>query len=154
MKTLIIAVLSALIVTGATISTANAKPNRHGLDRISDETGVPVVTLEDQRTATGFGYGELEKAHLLANASGRSFNDIVAMRQSGEGWGQIAHDLGLNLGRVVSNAHRSDQAALHAQNGNAPVNGKAHGRSGKGKKFDDFGGGPGHGHGHGGGHGH
>src|SRR6266581_2022588 len=84
--------------------------------RISDETGVPVDTLQTERASTGLGWGELETAHLLANESGQSFDDIVAMHQAGEGWGKIAHDNGLNLGRIVSNAHRSSQAALHAQN--------------------------------------
>src|SRR2546428_679493 len=56
------------------------------------------------------------KASLLANASGKSFDDIVAMHKAGEGWGKIAHDNGLNLGKVVSTAHRSDHATSHAQN--------------------------------------
>src|SRR5207249_6007132 len=89
------------------------------LTRISDETRIPVHTLRAERASTGLGYGELENAHLLSNASGQSFNDIVALHNAGEGWGKIAHDNGLNLGRIVSNAHRSDQAALHAQNANA-----------------------------------
>jgi hypothetical protein len=133
------------------VGTAGAKPgNRHGLDRISDETGIPVATLEAQRAATGFGYGELETANLLANASGRSFDEIVAMRQGGEGWGKIAHNLGLNLGRVVSNAHRSDQGALHANTGhgkNTTRVDKTHGRSANAKKKGGPGGGHGHGHG-------
>src|SRR5437773_2416336 len=86
------------------------------LTRISDETGVPVHTLRAERASTGLGYGELENAHLLSNASGQSFNDIVAMHNAGEGWGKIAHDNGLNLGRIVSDAHRSIQGTAHAQN--------------------------------------
>src|SRR6266581_9249283 len=74
--------------------------------RISNETGVPVDTLQSERTSTGLGWGELETAHLLANASGQKFNDIVALHQAGEGWGKIAHDNSLNLGRIVSSAHR------------------------------------------------
>ena len=135
------------------------------LTRISDETGVPVDTLQAERASTGLGYGELENAHLLANASGQSFDDIVAMRQAGEGWGKIAHDNGLNLGRIVSNAHRSSQAALHAQN-TQTVHGKSssiHGRGhtstmrgvGRGPSVKSgrggfHGMGPGGGHGHGG----
>src|SRR2546430_13776823 len=96
------------------------------LTRMSDETGVPVATLQAQRTSTGLGWGELEKANLLANASGKSFDDIVAMHKAGEGWGKIAHDNGLNLGKVVSSAHRSDRAASHAQNAHGQ---NVHGRS-------------------------
>ena len=86
------------------------------LDRMSAATGVPVETLQAERASTGLGWGSLEKAHLLANATGQSFNDIVALHQGGQGWGKIAHDNGLNLGRLVSDAHRSSQATMHAQN--------------------------------------
>src|SRR5207245_8534773 len=96
-----------------------------------NETWVPVDTLQSERTSTGLGCGELDTAHLLANASGQNFNDIVALHQAGEGWGKIAHDNSLNLGRIVSDAHRSSQAALHAQNAQT-VHGKStsmHGKS-------------------------
>src|SRR6266699_6082624 len=104
--------------------------------RISNETGVPVATLQSERASTGLGWGELENAHLLANAlaangSNLTFNDLVAMHQAGQGWGKIAHDNGLNLGRIVSSAHRSSQATMHAQN-LSKVHGKStavHGRS-------------------------
>src|SRR5262249_10324142 len=86
------------------------------LDRISAETGVPIATLQAERASTGLGWGGLEKAHLLANASGQSFDSIVAAHQAGEGWGKIAHANGLNLGHVVSSARRSSKATTHAQN--------------------------------------
>jgi hypothetical protein len=99
--------------------------------RISNETGVPVSTLQTEKATTGLGFGELETANLLANASGKTFSDIVALHQAGEGWGEIAHDNGLNLGKIVSAAHRSSNATLHAQN-TQTVHGKSssiHGRS-------------------------
>ena len=89
------------------------------LTRISAETGVPVETLQAERVSTGLGWGGLEKAHLLANASGQSFDDIVALHQGGQGWGKIAHDNGLNLGKVVSNARRSSHATSHGPNAKA-----------------------------------
>ena len=113
MKTLNLITAAFFLLFGAVVSRGAV------LTRISDETGVPVDPLRAERASTGLGYGELENAHLLSNASGQSFNDIVAMHNAGEGWGKIAHDNGLNLGRIVSNAHRSDQASLHAQNGHS-----------------------------------
>lgn len=110
MKGLIV-ILAAVILAFATSASRAAN-----LDRISAETGVPVPTLEAERASSGLGWGSLENAHLLANATGRSFNAIVAQHQAGQGWGKIAHDNGLNLGTLVSNAHRSSQAATHAQN--------------------------------------
>ena len=99
-----------------------AQPN---LDRISAATGVPVATLQTERTSTGLGWGSLEKAHLLANATGQSFDNIVALHQGGQGWGKIAHDNGLKLGTLVSNANRSSNATMHAKN-----TGTVHGKSG------------------------
>src|SRR5947207_10085632 len=128
MKTLSLIIATFFLLFGA-VSSRGAV-----LTRISDETGVPVDTLQAERASTGLGYGELENAHLLANASGQSFDDIVAMHQAGEGWGKIAHDNGLNLGRIVSDAHRSDQATLQAQSvhDKSSVHGKSATSVGKG----------------------
>jgi hypothetical protein len=85
---------------------------RRVLHSIAHETGVPAATLRDEKRATGYGNGELLIANLLARASGKSFDEIVAMRKT-EGWGKLAHDLGLNLGHIVSRAHRADEASRH-----------------------------------------
>ena len=118
MKGLSIMLAAFLLVFGPVASRAA------NLDRISAATGIPVATLQAERASTGLGWGGLEKAHLLANATGQSFDAIVALHQGGQGWGKIAHDNGLNLGRLVSNANRSSQATAHAQNLNA-VHGKS-----------------------------
>lgn len=119
-------IIAGLVLVFATVSSRAAN-----VDRISAATGVPVATLQAERASTGLGWGSLENAHLLANATGQSFNDIVALHQGGQGWGKIAHDNGLNLGRLVSDAHRSSQATTHAQN-TSMVHGKSstsHGKS-------------------------
>src|SRR5438046_5989691 len=108
MKRLIVFIAAFILVFGTVASRAA------NLDRISAETGVPVATLQAERTSTGLGWGGLEKAHLLANSSGESFDTIVGKFHNGEGWGKIVHDYGLNLGHVVSNAHRSKHATMHA----------------------------------------
>ncbi len=124
-------IIAVFILVFGTVASRGAN-----LERISAQTGIPVATLQAERTSTGLGWGGLENAHLLANAlaangSNLTFNDLVAMHQAGEGWGKIAHDNGLNLGRIVSGAHRSSQATMHAQN-LSTVHGKsttAHGKS-------------------------
>jgi hypothetical protein len=119
-------ITAAFILLFGTVASRGAN-----LDKISAETGVPVATLQAERASTGLGWGGLEKAHLLANASGQSFDTIVGKFQGHEGWGQIAHDSGLNLGKVVSGARRSSQATAHAKN-TQTVHGKSssvHGRS-------------------------
>jgi hypothetical protein len=93
----------------------------HVLSRISSETGVPIDTLHAQKSATGLGYGDLEIGNLLAKASGQSFDSLVAKFKAGEGWGKIAHDMGLNLGKIVSAAHRSSKATQeNAENTGKP----------------------------------
>ena len=129
MKTL--SVITAALFLAFGVATSRAQ----NLDRISTATGVPIETLQAERASTGLGWGSLEKAHLLSNATGQSFDDVVALHQSGHGWGKIAHDNGLNLGRLVSNANRSSHATAHAQNLNT-VHGKStasHGRNATGR---------------------
>jgi hypothetical protein len=151
MKTFSLIIAVCFLAFGATVSQAAVSGQTRVLTRISGETGVPVNTLQAQKAATGLGYGSLENANLLANASGQSFDTIVGKFRAGEGWGKIAHDYGLNLGRIVSNAHRS----AHAQtttHGKSSVHGKSTTSFGKGHMNTMKGaghgmGGMGHGHG-------
>ena len=78
MKTLTITIAAFLLLFSVG-STCGAN-----LTRISNATGVPVETLQAERASTGLGWGGLEKAHLLANATGQSFDNIVALHQSGK----------------------------------------------------------------------
>src|SRR6266480_1215976 len=125
MKWLTVIVAAFILVFGAVASRAA------NVERISTATGVPITTLQAERASTGLGWGSLEKAHLLANATGQSFDNVVALHQSGQGWGKIAHDNGLNLGRLVSNSNRSSHATSRAKN-TQTVHGKSstvHGKS-------------------------
>src|SRR6059058_3501446 len=126
MKTLTVT-MAAFLLLFSVVASRGAN-----LDRISAATSVSVETLQAERASTGLGWGGVEKAHLLANATGQSFDNIVALHQSGQGWGKIAHDNGLNLGRLVSNANRSSQAASHARNTQTAhgKNSSVHGKSG------------------------
>jgi hypothetical protein len=119
MKTLGLITATFILLFGTAASRAA------NLDRLSAATGVPVQTLQAERASTGLGWGGIEKAHLLANATAQNFDNIVALHQSGQGWGKIAHDNSLNLGRLVSKANRSSRAASHAQNAKT-VHGKSH----------------------------
>jgi hypothetical protein len=110
MKQLSITIAAFILVLGTVASRAAT------VDRISAETGIPVATLQAERASTGLGWGALENANLIATASGQSFNMIVSKFHSGEGWGKIAHDLGVNLGQLESAAHHSSHATMHTHN--------------------------------------
>jgi hypothetical protein len=115
----------SIIIAVFVLMFGRAASRAADVDRISAATGVPVATLQAERASTGLGWGSLEKAHLLANASGQSFDNVVALHQGGQGWGKIAHDNGLKLGSLVSNANRSSHATTNAKNTQA-----VHGKSG------------------------
>ena len=145
MKTLSLIAVALVLLLGVAVSHA-AATDTHVLTRISNETGVAVDTLQTQKSTMGLGYGDLENANLLAKASGQSFDTIAGKFKAGEGWGEIAHDYGLNLGKLVSAAHRSSQATLHAHkvHGQSTVRGKSstvHGKSStvRGKSTTHFG---------------
>src|SRR5262249_11462779 len=126
MKTLSVIIAAFILAFGAVAAHATT------VDRVSMETGVPAATLQAERMSTGLGWGALEKANLLANASGQSFDMVVGKFHSGEGWGKIAHDFGLNLGQLVSAAHRSSHATMHAHNTHmmhGKTNNMVHGRN-------------------------
>lgn len=76
-------------------------------DTISRETNVPVTVLQEQRTRYGLGYGGLLIGNALAVETGRPFGEIVALKQGGRGWGDIARQYNVNVGQVVTRAHRA-----------------------------------------------
>ena len=82
----------------------------YGNPVVSREFDVPVEVLEEQRTRTQLGYGGLMIANSLARETGRSFDDIVAMKRSGIGWGRIAQENNVKLGPIVSRFDRADNA--------------------------------------------
>ena len=100
----------------------------YGRPVIVREFDVPADVIEEQRTRTGLGYGGLMIANALARDTGRSFDDIVAMKQSGMGWGRIAQENGVKLGPIVSRLNRADRSfrtvKVKSNNGNANGNGR------------------------------
>lgn len=69
------------------------------LEKYSERFGMDVDTLADLR-ANRFGYGEITNALILSEMTGKPLDEIVAMRDSGKGWGQIADECGVKLGKV------------------------------------------------------
>lgn len=98
--------------------------------------GISPETIEGERTATGLGFGEIAIAHAIAEAIGgaRTFQQIVAMKQSGLGWGQVVHALrneGLiaeeHLGPIVSQVRRTAAVAGALRGAGAATGGRGKG---------------------------
>jgi PIN domain nuclease of toxin-antitoxin system len=70
---------------------AAAKTNKARILRIIViNTDVAASTLESERSRTGLSFGDVYVAHSLAMASHKSFNQIVALKASGQSWAKIA----------------------------------------------------------------
>ena len=80
------------------------------MEEISRKTGVSEKQLRKQEQETRMGAGSLYIANVLAKESGKSFEEIVALRKGGAGWGRIAKDHNLKLGPLVSEAKKLDRS--------------------------------------------
>jgi PIN domain nuclease of toxin-antitoxin system len=97
---LMITLLSATIARGDDSAAINkliadinaaAKANRTRLLKIIViNTDVAASTLEQEKSRTGLSLGDVYVAHSLAMASHKSFNQIVALKASGQSWAKIA----------------------------------------------------------------
>lgn len=94
------------------------------LQMLSKQLGIPYDTLALQRQQTNLGLGQLFIANSLAaslqaTAPENNFDTIVQRFQSGAGWGVIAKENGLTLGKVVSQMKRSNTAMEREQRNQA-----------------------------------
>jgi hypothetical protein len=97
------AVVLAAPTVKQTIANINADASKPGgpakvVQSISKSTGVPAATLEKQKISTGLTYGDLFAAHSIAKASGKNFNEIIALKKKGQTWDQIAEANGVDIG--------------------------------------------------------
>ena len=88
---------------------ATANGREQVLSAISRDTGVPISTLEAQRDQTRLGYGGLFIANSLASATGKTFDEIAALKASGHGWGWIAKQNNVKLGPIISSARHANK---------------------------------------------
>lgn len=101
----------------------------------------------------GFGFGEIARAYLLADATGVPPATYFAQRQSGMGWGQIVKQTGVHPsdlapGQVIRHGNGNGNNGNHG-NGNGNGNNGNHGNGNGNGKGNGKGNGNGHGHGHG-----
>ena len=102
---------------GNDFDTWGASPGgrEHVLTAISRETGVPLTDLEAQQERTRLGYGGLFIANSLASATGKTFDEIAALKASGHGWGWIAKENNVKLGPIVSSARHANKTVKPAK---------------------------------------
>jgi hypothetical protein len=129
---------------------ADASPGAGELARVLDDlklAGIPATADELQALAAKVGLGGAVRVLAFANASGKSPDDILAMFQSGKGWGEIARELDLTIGPGIGGIMSQGQGQGQGH-GKGQGQGQGHGK-GQGQGQDqDHGHGQGHGQGH------
>ncbi len=137
---------------------ACTNPGQPVAQRMADAFGVSYDEIMSWR-CQGFGFGEIARAYLLADADGVNGPDFYFNeKSSGLGWGQIVKQAGvkpsdLAPGHVIHHGqadNTSDTGNGHGNNGNGNGNGNGHGNNGNG---NGHGNGNGNGNGKGNGHG-
>jgi hypothetical protein len=69
----------------------------HAVDRLH-ASGIDATSAQLGALAKDYGLGGAVRLLAWADASGKSLDELKAMRDSGKGWGQMANELGLNPG--------------------------------------------------------
>jgi hypothetical protein len=69
----------------------------HAVDRLH-ASGIDSTSAQLEALARDYGLGGAVRLLAWADASGKTVDQLKAMRDSGKGWGQMANELGLNPG--------------------------------------------------------
>jgi hypothetical protein len=103
---------------GAARASTTPDGQRRVTERIAKQFKVQPAVVTDLRGRLG-GYGQgtvtlalsqelMKRDRTLSQQA--ALDKIVALRQAGKGWGVIAHEQGVKLGRVVSDVKRAEKA--------------------------------------------
>ena len=98
----------------ARVMAATPDGRRRVTETIAGQFGVADKVVDELR-ARKMGYGEVSITLALSQqlmktglTQAQAIDKVVGMRKSGMGWGGVARDLGLKLGRVISDVKRAD----------------------------------------------
>jgi hypothetical protein len=87
-----------------TLDESNESDGPPSADKIADivgrlkEAGITATAAQIQDLSAKVGVGGAVRVMAFAQASGKTPAQILAMFESGKGWGQIDHELGLSIG--------------------------------------------------------
>lgn len=82
---------------------------------VSWQTKVPTEVLKKQREKSGLSYGQLLVANSLATGSGKSFEQILALRAKTRDWSQLAQNLHVSEKSIVARLKAADDSVTYAE---------------------------------------
>src|SRR5262249_45699592 len=106
----------------ATRAASTPEGQRRLDERLAKQFNVNESLVANLRTERHLSYGQATITLALSQQlmkEGKAPNQqaaldmILAERQAGKGWGLIAHNMDLKLGRVISDVKKADTAAVH-----------------------------------------
>lgn len=105
------------------VEGAGASPAAAQIERVVANlkaAGITVTAAEVSQMASKVGLGGAIRVFMLAHASGKTPAEILAMFQSGKGWGQIVKelkvDVGPGLGGIMGNGQGKGHGKGHGKN--------------------------------------
>ena len=84
------------------------------LAAVSQQTQVPEKTLQSQMATTHLNYGELLVADSLAEGSGKTLTNIMALKQ-GKGWAALSTEVKINPNSVLDRLRTTGKAVQMSQ---------------------------------------
>jgi hypothetical protein len=84
------------------------------LAAVSQQTQVPEKTLQSQMATTHLNYGELLVADSLAEGSGKTLTNIVALKQ-GKGWAALSQEVKINPSSVLERLRTTGKVVQMSQ---------------------------------------
>lgn len=84
------------------------------LAALSQQTQVPEKTLQSQMATTRLGYGELLVADSLAEGSGKTLTNIIALKQ-GKGWAALSTEVKINPSSVLDRLRTTGKVVQMSQ---------------------------------------
>jgi hypothetical protein len=106
---------------GAAVAKLDARANTvvegHALlpTAVSIQTGVKVEVLTKQRASSGLSYGQLLVANSIASGSGKSFDEVLALRAKSQSWSQLATSLHINPKSIIGRINAADEQVRFAE---------------------------------------
>jgi hypothetical protein len=84
------------------------------LAAVSQQTQVPEKMLQSQMATTRLNYGELLVADSLAEGSGKTLTNIIALKQ-GKGWAALSQEVKINPSSVLDRLRTTEKVVQMSQ---------------------------------------
>jgi hypothetical protein len=84
------------------------------LAAVSQQTQVPEKTLQSQMATTHLNYGELLVADSLAEGSGKTLANVMALKQ-GKGWAALSTEVKINPSSVLDRLRTTEKVVQMSQ---------------------------------------